>query len=168
MWSRAYPLMDRVTTGLGGVKRRFKGAQRSSSHILLLAAKYKNFKGLSKTYIFVQWRERRAQPPDIRTNDSANTRYVFFQLAATQKSWECTSVVPTSILGDHYTAQGRSKYIFLQTLIVSNSMKSIHRKFQQLHPLVFNGIYLRYLHQTTRQIQTNRMNTKRDIILNTG
>ena len=37
MWSRAYlhsGVLNGVTTGLGGVKRRFAGAQRSSSHIL--------------------------------------------------------------------------------------------------------------------------------------
>ena len=37
MWSRAYLHsggMNGVTTGIGGVKRRFAGAQRSSSHIL--------------------------------------------------------------------------------------------------------------------------------------
>ena len=37
LWSRAYlhsVVMNGVTTGLGGVKRRFMGAQRSSSHIL--------------------------------------------------------------------------------------------------------------------------------------
>ena len=37
LWSRAYPhkVFDGVTTGLGGVKRRFAGAQRSSSHIVI-------------------------------------------------------------------------------------------------------------------------------------
>ena len=36
LWSRAYlhsGVMNGVTTGIGGVKRRFAGAQRSSSHI---------------------------------------------------------------------------------------------------------------------------------------
>ena len=48
-------VLGRVTTGLGGVKLRFKGAQQSSSHIWMLAVKYQNFKGLlSKTSILLK------------------------------------------------------------------------------------------------------------------